>query len=134
MPKPKAKSPAQSSEIRKHYYLDRYVIIAPGRNLRPDSFSHQGDAHKIVPTLEGPFDFVLLDADKQGQVDYFKKLFPTKLTPGALLVAHNAIELKDMMEDYLKLIGNHPEFETVILSLTMQDGFAVSYRSRKPAG
>jgi predicted O-methyltransferase YrrM len=92
---------------------------------------HQGDAHKIVPTLKGPFDFVLLDADKQGGVDYFNKLFPDKLTPGALLVAHNVIELKDMVEDYLKLVSNHPEFDSVILSLTMEDGFAVSYRHRK---
>ncbi len=36
------------SEIRKHYYMDRYVIIAPGRNLRPDSFSHAGEAHKLA--------------------------------------------------------------------------------------
>lgn len=91
---------------------------------------HEGDAHKIVPTLAGPFDFVLMDADKQGQVDYFNKLFPDKLAPGALLVAHNAIELKDMMEDYLKLLSAHPQFDTVILSLTMEDGFAVSYRNR----
>jgi caffeoyl-CoA O-methyltransferase len=91
---------------------------------------HQGDAHKIVSTLDGPFDFVLLDADKQGHVDYFNKLFPNKLTPGALVLSHNAIELKDMLEDYLKLVSNHPEFETVILSLTMEDGFAVSYRAR----
>jgi predicted O-methyltransferase YrrM len=91
---------------------------------------HQGDAHKMVPTLEGPFDFVLLDADKQGHVDYFNKLFPQKLTPGALVLSHNAIELKDMLEEYLKLVGNHPHFETVIVSLTMEDGFAVSYRKR----
>lgn len=90
----------------------------------------EGDAHQIVPTLEGPFDFVLLDADKQGHVDYFNKLFPKKLAPGALVLTHNVLTLKDMLEDYLKLVSNHPDFDTVVLSLTMDDGFAVSYRRR----
>lgn len=40
------KKPQLSSEIRKHYFLDRYCVIAPLRNLRPDSFSHAGDSHK----------------------------------------------------------------------------------------
>ena len=90
----------------------------------------EGDAHKIVPTLDGPFDFVFLDADKEGQVDYFNKLFPEKLPRGAALVSHNAIRHKENMREYLDLVKNHPEFDTVILSLTMEDGFAVSYRHR----
>jgi UDPglucose--hexose-1-phosphate uridylyltransferase len=36
-----------NSEIRRHYFLKNYVIIAPDRNLRPDSFSHTGEPHKI---------------------------------------------------------------------------------------
>ncbi len=32
------------SEIRKHYFLDRYVIVAPRRNQRPDSFGGLHDA------------------------------------------------------------------------------------------
>ena len=91
---------------------------------------HQGDAHKIVPTLEGPFDFVLLDADKQGHLDYFQKLSAERLTPGALVLSHGAIELKDMLEEYMKVVSADPKFETVILSVTLQDGFAVSYRNR----
>ena len=89
-----------------------------------------GDAHEIVTRLDGPFDFVFLDADKDGQVDYFNKLFPGKITPGALLLCHNAIRYRDSMKDYLELVGGHPAFETVVLSLTMDDGFAVSYRKR----
>jgi UDPglucose--hexose-1-phosphate uridylyltransferase len=52
-PKPVSSTPAEA-EIRKHYYLDRYVIIAPKRNLRPDSFSHASEAHK-VPNPSCPF-------------------------------------------------------------------------------
>jgi predicted O-methyltransferase YrrM len=90
----------------------------------------EGDAHQIVPTLDGPFDFVFLDADKEGQMDYFNKLFPKKLPPGGLLVVHNAIRLRDSMKDFLEMIAKHSAFDSVILSLTMEDGFSVSYRNR----
>jgi UDPglucose--hexose-1-phosphate uridylyltransferase len=44
----KPPNPSQNSEIRKHYFLDSYVVIAPKRSLRPDSFSHLGDPHKVL--------------------------------------------------------------------------------------
>jgi predicted O-methyltransferase YrrM len=90
----------------------------------------EGDAHQVLPTLEGPFDFVFLHADKEGQVDYFNKLFPRKLPPGALLLVHNAIRLREFMEDYLDLVRKHPDFDSVILSCTMDDAFCVSYRRK----
>lgn len=89
-----------------------------------------GDAHQEVTKLGGPFDFIFLDADKEGQVDYFNKLFPRKLPPGGLVVVHNAIQQARSMKDYLGMIRKHPAFDTVILSLTMEDGFCVSYRHR----
>lgn len=94
---------------------------------------HQGDAHEIVPTLAGPFDLAYLDADKGGQVDYFHKLFPKKLPPGSLLVAHNALLLADKMKAYLELVRQHPEFDTLMVSATPDDAFALSYRRRTPA-
>jgi predicted O-methyltransferase YrrM len=47
-----------------------------------------GDAHQMVPALEGPFDFVFSDADKEWYTNYFVALWP-KLTPGACFTAHN---------------------------------------------
>lgn len=38
------------SEIRKHYFLDRYVVISPKRNLRPDSFAPAQVSHKLETT------------------------------------------------------------------------------------
>jgi predicted O-methyltransferase YrrM len=89
-----------------------------------------GDAHKIVPTLDGPFDLAFFDADKEGQMDYFNKVFPKRLAPGGVLAVHNAIRLRDSMADFLDMIAKHPDFDSVILSLTMEDGFSVSYRRR----
>lgn len=46
--------PPADAEFRKHYFLDSYVIIAPKRNLRPDSFSHPSEPHKL-PSPSCPF-------------------------------------------------------------------------------
>jgi caffeoyl-CoA O-methyltransferase len=89
-----------------------------------------GDAHAEVAKLDGPFDFVFLDADKEGQGDYFNKLYPKKLLPGGLLVSHNAIRQADSMRDYLDLVQKHPDFDSIIVSATMDDGFCLSYRHR----
>jgi len=34
--------------------------------------ARHADVHQLVKTLEGPFDFVFLDADKQWYAQYFK--------------------------------------------------------------
>jgi predicted O-methyltransferase YrrM len=91
-----------------------------------------GDAHEEMEKLGGPFDFVFLDADKDGQMDYFRKLYPKKLLPGGMIAVHNAIRQARSMNDYLDMIGKHSEFDTVIVSATMEDGFCLSYRHRAP--
>jgi predicted O-methyltransferase YrrM len=63
-------------------------------------------------------------------MDYFQKLFPKKLSPGGILAVHNAIRLRDSMKGFLEMIAKHPDFDSVILSLTMDDGFSVNYRHR----
>ncbi|HEY8548343.1 MAG TPA: class I SAM-dependent methyltransferase [Vicinamibacterales bacterium] len=47
-----------------------------------------GDAHEIVPSLEGPFDFVFSDADKEWYKNYFIAVWP-KVVPGGCFTAHN---------------------------------------------
>lgn len=43
--------PLRPAEVRKHYFLERYVIISPKRNLRPDSFANPKATHKLeTPT------------------------------------------------------------------------------------
>jgi caffeoyl-CoA O-methyltransferase len=99
--------------------------------LAPRITLKTGDAHQVVPTLEGAFDFVLLNADKDGQMDYFRNLYPKRLPPGGLLLAYGAIQREEKMKDYLDALARHPDFDTVVLSASMDDGFAVS--RRRPA-
>ncbi len=47
-----------------------------------------GDAHEIVPQLRGLFDFVFLDADKEGNLAYAKDLLP-KMAKGGCIAVHN---------------------------------------------
>lgn len=47
-----------------------------------------GDAHAIVPSLDGPFDFVFSDADKEWYTNYFTAVWP-KVIPGGCFTAHN---------------------------------------------
>ncbi len=46
------------------------------------------DAHALVPALEGPFDFVFCDADKDWYKNYFIAVWP-KVAAGGAFVAHN---------------------------------------------
>jgi predicted O-methyltransferase YrrM len=47
-----------------------------------------GDAHQLVPALQGPFDFVFSDADKEWYTNYFTAVWP-KMAPGGCFTAHN---------------------------------------------
>jgi len=117
------------------------IEVDPGRhalaqrNVREAGLAGQfllirGDAHTEIPGLRGPFDFVFFDADKDGQMDYFQKLHPAKLAPGAIIVVHNAVSAAGDLKEYTEMIRRHPEYDTVTVSTTMDDGMCLSYRRR----
>lgn len=74
----------------------------------------EGDAHKEVVKLEGPIDIVFVDADKEGYIDYLKKLLP-KVRPGGLILAHNTSSSRGAMGDYIKAITTDPALETLFV-------------------
>jgi predicted O-methyltransferase YrrM len=49
-----------------------------------------GPAIDTLPTLEGPFDFVFIDADKPGYADYFRWAL-TLSRPGTVIVTDNMV-------------------------------------------
>jgi predicted O-methyltransferase YrrM len=69
-----------------------------------------GDAHQKVTELKGPVDVVFLDADKDGYVDYLKKLLPL-VRPGGLLLAHNVGMAG--VDDYVREVSRDPALDTV---------------------
>jgi predicted O-methyltransferase YrrM len=73
-----------------------------------------GDAHALVPKLEGPFDFVFSDADKDWYIEYFKAVAP-KLVSGGCIAAHNVSERgRGWNREYLEFVRAQPGFTTSI--------------------
>ena len=50
----------------------------------------RGPALDTVATLDGPFDLVFVDADKEGYLDYYEAVLP-KLSSGGLIVVDNVL-------------------------------------------
>ena len=91
----------------------------------------EGDALKTLPTLEGEFDFIFIDALKQDYLKYLK-LIEAKLKPGAVVVGDNVIRSARAMKDFLDYIQNSPDYDTVIIRASMEkdDGISISYKIR----
>ena len=89
-----------------------------------------GDAHEIVPALEGPFDFVFSDADKNWYKNYFDALFP-KLEAGGCYATHNVSSGRrgwGRNQDYLEYLRSIPNLETTVDD--RGSGMAVSYKTK----
>jgi predicted O-methyltransferase YrrM len=86
----------------------------------------EGDAHKVVTTLKGPFDVVFIDADKEGYLDYLQKTLPL-VRPGGLILAHNTTSSGRNVSDYVKAITTDPNLETVFWN-TSDRGMGVTMK------
>ena len=75
--------------------LDRNTLAVAKRFVGEASLDcnvvfHQGAALDVLPTLEGPFDFVFIDCVKTEYGDYLDALWP-KLERGAMIVCDNLL-------------------------------------------
>ena len=89
-----------------------------------------GDAHEIVPALEGPFDFVFSDADKNWYKNYLDTVLP-KLEVGGCYTTHNVYRGsgrrgRGRSSDYLDYLLSLPNLETTVDS--RGSGLAISYK------
>ncbi len=85
------------------------------------------DAHDLVKELEGPFDFVFSDADKDWYKNYFIDLAP-KLEVGGCFTAHNASNTgMTGIKEFLDYVESLPNFRTTI-DTTSGSGISISYK------
>jgi predicted O-methyltransferase YrrM len=104
--------------------------------LSEDIDARNADAHQSAKDLPGPFDFVFIDADKDGYITYAKALIP-KIEPGGCIAAHNVEERSSAsrgayMSDtdrYLQFMRDRPDFETRV-EPGSHAGIATSYKKK----
>jgi predicted O-methyltransferase YrrM len=85
-----------------------------------------GDAFEEIPKVQGTFDFVFLDAWKRDYKRFFELVYP-RLDKGGLLVAHNVVNKRDELGDFLDVVQQHPSLWTTIVSPS-GEGMSVSLR------
>ncbi len=68
-------------------FIRKYLDQSP---FRDRVTLHIGDARAVIPTLEGEFDLVFIDADKRHYSAYYDLVFP-RVRPGGLILADNTL-------------------------------------------
>jgi len=82
--------------------------------LAPYIDARLGNAHDLVKTLPGPFDFVFSDADKDWYLQYFLDLDP-KLGVGGCFTAHNVLRpTAPQVSEMIERIRGKPNYRTHI--------------------
>jgi caffeoyl-CoA O-methyltransferase len=85
-----------------------------------------GDAFQQIPTVAGTFDFVFLDAWKKDYKRFLDLVFP-RLDKGGLFLAHNVVNKRSEMGDFLDAIQKNPSLWTTIVSPS-GEGMSVSLK------
>lgn len=93
---------------------------------------HVGPALETIERLDGPWDFVFIDADKEGYVAYYEAVVP-RLAPRGLIAADNTLragrvlEGEDVMVEFNRHVLADPR--TVCVLLTVRDGVTLIRRA-----
>jgi predicted O-methyltransferase YrrM len=85
-----------------------------------------GDAFVEIPKLPGTFDFVFLDAWKRDYRKFFEMMYP-RLDKGGLFTAHNVVNKRGEMGDFLDTIQRNPSLWTAIVAPS-GEGISLSYK------
>ena len=87
-----------------------------------------GDAHVLVPALNGKYDFVFSDADKDWYKNYFISIDP-KIVVGGCFAAHNVTQRTRDIREFLDYIESQENYETTI-DRTSGSGISISFKTR----
>ena len=85
-----------------------------------------GDAFREIPKLTGTFDFVFLDAWKRDYKKFFELVYP-RLDRGGLFTAHNVVNKRSEMGDFLDVIQRNPTLWTAIVAPS-GEGISLSWK------
>ena len=85
-----------------------------------------GDALHFLPTLEGVFDLVFIDAKKHQYLQYLQLIEP-KLHPGSIVIADNAGIYAQQMHDYLHYVRTSKKYTSTYIPIG-NDGLEISTR------
>jgi predicted O-methyltransferase YrrM len=87
-----------------------------------------GDAFQEIPRLDGAFDFVFLDAWKRDYKRFLDLVLP-RMPPRGVFVAHNVVNKRSEMGDFLDAIAKNPALFSTIVSPSAE-GMSVSVKLR----
>ena len=89
-----------------------------------ENLSHAGLAHRVslrdgraldvLASLDGPFDLIFLDADRESYLAYLDRLLEL-LRPGGLLVTDNVVSHAHELGEFLARVKGDPRLESVTL-------------------
>ena len=85
-----------------------------------------GDALQVIPTLNGQFDFVFIDAEKDEYFQYLK-LAENKLKKDTVVFADNAGIFAGQMADYLEYVRNSGNYNSRYIQVG-GDGVEISIK------
>ena len=93
---------------------------------------HVGPAGETIARLAGSFDFVFLDAEKEGYIGYYEAVLP-RLSPRGLIVADNTLhggrvfDAGDSIAAFNAHVAADPRSSQVLL--TVRDGMTLIRRA-----
>ncbi len=84
------------------------------------------DAFGFLSRAKEDFDFIFLDAEKRDYVKLFLLAFP-RILPGGVLVAHNTLNFKKELSEFIALVKTYPGLSTQFIE--KWQGLSVSIRN-----
>jgi len=115
--------------------IEEFRHLAAVRNFKASGLdgiidARLGDARELIVRLDGPFDFIFIDADKNWALEYFKALLP-KLAAGGCFAVHNVTSLGYMkgIQDFLEAVRGLDYMETTI-EAAASGGISLSFKKR----
>jgi predicted O-methyltransferase YrrM len=85
-----------------------------------------GDAFAEIPKIPGTFDFVFLDAWKRDYKKFLDLVYP-RLDKGGLFTAHNVVNKRSEMGDFLDAIERNPALWTAVVAPS-GEGISLSWK------